>query len=114
MSIQSSEVPRTASVPSSGWAVLGYGFRPFFLLAAIYAPIAVAAWLLVLMGVLPDPSYIGGPLLHSHEMVFGFGVAGVLGFLTTALPNFAGATRITGRPLAALAAVWLLGRIALW
>jgi uncharacterized protein involved in response to NO len=38
----------------------------------------------------------------------------VLGFLTTALPNFAGATPLTGQPLAVLAAVWLAGRVALW
>jgi len=106
--------PRTAPHARCEWALFGYGFRPFFLLAAIYAPTAVAMWLLVLMGVLPDPAYMGGPLLHSHEMVFGFAVAGVLGFLTTALPNFAGARPITGRPLAVLAAVWLVGRLALW
>jgi uncharacterized protein involved in response to NO len=104
---------RSAARPP-GWALFGYGFRPFFLLAALYAPTAVAAWLLVLMGVLPDQAYMGGPLLHGHEMVFGFALAGVLGFLTTALPNFAGATPLTGRPLALLAAVWLLGRLALW
>jgi uncharacterized protein involved in response to NO len=103
-----------ASQSPHGWALFRYGFRPFFLLAALYAPTVVAAWLLVLTGILPDPAYLGGPLLHSHEMVFGFAVAGVLGFLTTALPNFAGATPITGRPLAALAAVWLVGRLALW
>ena len=97
-----------------GLALFGYGFRPFFLLAALYAPTAVAAWLLVLAGVLPDPGYMRGPLLHSHEMVFGFAVAGVLGFLTTALPNFAGAVPLTGRPLALLAATWLAGRLALW
>ena len=113
MSVAATEFGR-ASRPPRGWALFGYGFRPFFLLAALYAPMAVAAWVLVLMGVLPDPSYIGGPLLHSHEMVFGFAVAGVLGFLTTALPNFAGATPITGRPLALLAAVWLVARLALW
>jgi uncharacterized protein involved in response to NO len=106
----------SSAVPGSprGWALFGYGFRPFFLLAALYAPTAVAAWLLVLTGVIPDPAYMGGPLLHSHEMVFGFAVAGVLGFLTTALPNFAGATPLTGRPLALLTAVWLAGRLALW
>ena len=113
MAIQVSE-PLTAPGSRWGWALFGYGFRPFFLLAALYAPTAVAAWLLVLMGVLPDPAYMGGPLLHSHEMVFGFAVSGVLGFLTTALPNFAGARPITGRPLALLAAVWLAGRLALW
>jgi uncharacterized protein involved in response to NO len=106
--------PRTVSGSRPGWALFGYGFRPFFLLAALYAPTALAAWLLVLTGVLPDPTYMGGPLLHSHEMVFGFAIAGVLGFLTTALPNFAGAKPITGRPLAILAAVWLVGRLALW
>jgi uncharacterized protein involved in response to NO len=106
--------PLTVPGSRSGWALFGYGFRPFFLLAALYAPTAVAAWLLVLMGVLPDPAYLGGPLLHSHEMVFGFAVAGVLGFLTTALPSFAGATLLTGRPLALLAGTWLAGRLALW
>jgi uncharacterized protein involved in response to NO len=105
---------QTVPAVRRGWAVFGYGFRPFFLLAALYAPTAVAAWLLVLTGALPDPAYMGGPLLHSHEMVFGFALAGVLGFLTTALPNFAAATPVTGRPLAVLAAVWLAGRLALW
>ena len=113
MAIQVTD-PRTLPGPRRGWALFGYGFRPFFLLAALYAPTAVAAWLLVLMGIVPDPAYMGGPLLHSHEMVFGFALAGVLGFLTTALPNFAGATPLTGRPLAVLAAVWLAGRVALW
>ncbi len=113
MAVQFADPP-IAPGARRGWAVFGYGFRPFFLLAALYAPAAVAAWLLVLMGVLPDPAYMGGPLLHSHEMVFGFAIAGVLGFLTTALPNFAGATPLTGRPLAVLAAAWLAGRLALW
>lgn len=95
-------------------ALFGYGFRPFFLLAALYAPLAVLAWILVLMGIAADPDYMSGPLLHAHEMVFGFILAGVLGFLTTALPNLAGATPVTGRPLALLAALWLAGRLALW
>lgn len=111
--VQAAE-PRSVAPGPSGLALFGYGFRPFFLLAALYAPTAVTVWLLVLAGLLPDPGYMGGPLLHSHEMVFGFAVAGVLGFLTTALPNFAGAVPLTGRPLAALAATWLAGRLALW
>ena len=85
MAVRITDAP-TMSVPWLGWALFGYGFRPFFLLAALYAPAAVAAWLLVLMGVLPDPAYMGGPLPRSREMVFGFAVAGVLGFLTTAVP----------------------------
>ena len=113
MAVQAAD-PQTVPAVRRGWAVFGYGFRPFFLLAALYAPTAVGAWLLVLTGILPDPAYMGGPLLHSHEMVFGFALAGVLGFLTTALPNFAGAAPVTGRPLAVLAAVWLVGRLALW
>lgn len=106
--------PHTLSAGPPGPALFRYGFRPFFLLAALYAPAVVAAWLLVLAGVLPDPGYMGGALLHSHEMVFGFAVAGVLGFLTTALPNFAGAVPVTGRPLALLAGTWLAGRLVLW
>jgi len=50
---------------------------------------------------------------HAHEMVFGFAIAVVSGFLFTAVRNWTGLPTPTGAPLAALAAVWLAGRVVL-
>ena len=67
-------------------AWLGYGFRPFFLLAGIYATAAVPWWLAML--------YLGAPAAglaplawHAHEMLYGFVAAAVAGFLLTAVPR---------------------------
>ncbi len=49
---------------------------------------------------------------HAHELLFGYGFAAVAGFLLTAIPNWTGRLPVNGGPLAALAALWLAGRIA--
>ncbi|MBI2753852.1 MAG: NnrS family protein [Betaproteobacteria bacterium] len=85
-------------------ALWSSGFRPFFLLGAAYGPLAVGLWMLA-----PLP-----PLWHGHEMVYGFAVAIVCGVLLTALPSWTGAAELRGAPLAALAALWLLGRAAIF
>lgn len=48
---------------------------------------------------------------HIHEMLFGFVMAAIGGFLLTAIPNWTGRLPIRGWPLALLAGLWLLGRI---
>jgi uncharacterized protein involved in response to NO len=49
---------------------------------------------------------------HIHEMLFGFVMAAVAGFLLTAIPNWTGRPPVSGSPLAWLAGLWLLGRIS--
>jgi uncharacterized protein involved in response to NO len=49
---------------------------------------------------------------HVHEMLFGFVMAAVAGFLLTAIPNWTGRLPVRGLGLAALAGLWLLGRLA--
>jgi uncharacterized protein involved in response to NO len=49
---------------------------------------------------------------HIHEMLFGFVLAAIAGFMLTAIPNWTGRTAIQGLPLAGLVLLWLLGRIA--
>ena len=99
--------------PEAGIAFFSAGFRPFFLLGAIWAAIAVPVWLAayvhgyVLPGALPAMTW------HAHEMIYGYAVAAVTGFLLTAIPNWTGRLPIRGVPLAALATLWLAGRIAL-
>lgn len=86
------------------------GFRTFYSLAAGFAIAAIVAWLLYLSGVFHAGGYLRGIFWHSHEMVFGFAIAVMAGFLLTAVRNWTGLATPTGPALAALAAVWLAGR----
>jgi len=95
----------------SGGALWSSGFRPFFLAAAVYGPLALALWLAA--GYLGWPPYAAAPLWHAHEMLFGFAAALVCGVLLTALPSWSGAAELRGAPLALLATLWLAGRLAL-
>jgi uncharacterized protein involved in response to NO len=91
--------------------VLLLGFRPFYLLAAIFAVVALPVWLGIYFGVVPSGGYLSGAVWHSHEMVFGFAVAVIAGFLLTAVRNWTGLPTPDGNALAALALLWILGRV---
>lgn len=98
-----------------GHAVWASGFRPFFLAAAVYGPLLLAAWYGARSGGWPSPSPgLALPLLHAHELLFGFAAALVCGVLLTALPSWSGAAELRGAPLALLAALWVAGRIAIY
>ena len=86
------------------------GFRPFYLLASVFAAASIVLWALQFIGYLAAP-YLSGPLWHAHEMLFGFTLAVVVGFLFTAGRNWTGRPTPTGGKLAALALLWVLGRV---
>ena len=70
-------------------AVLAYGFRPFFLLSAIWALLAVPAWLFVLLNATGAATTLPPHAWHAHELLYGFIGAAVAGFLlTVAVPSF--------------------------
>lgn len=92
--------------------VLRLGFRPFYLLAALFAAIAIPGWVASLLGHTVPGSQIGLPW-HMHEMVFGFAPAVIIGFLYTAARNWTGLPTPRGSHLAALAGIWLAGRFAM-
>lgn len=97
-----------------GPALFRQGFRPFFLGAALFAGLAVPAWLAALAGFdMALPSDLDPRGWHVHEMVFGYFPAVMTGFLLTAVPNWTGRLPVAGRGLAALAALWLAGRVAM-
>lgn len=108
------EEPRSAP-PAKGIAPFALGFRPFFLLAGIAAVALIMLWLLIYEGVLPLPDYYHrswyGNSWHAHEMVFGYAVAVVAGFLLTAARNWTDRPTITGTPLMLLALLWLAARL---
>ena len=91
---------------------LRQGFRPFFLAAGIWGTAALALWIAIFLGFVSLPSRFSPLAWHIHEMLFGFVMAAVAGFLLTAVPNWTGRLPVCGAPLAAFAALWLLGRIA--
>jgi len=93
---------------------LSGGFRPFFLGAALWAAIAMPVWLEAYAHGYPIGGALPGMLWHAHEMVYGFALATVAGFLLTAIPNWTGRLPVRGAPLAALAGVWLAGRVAMF
>lgn len=93
-------------------AVLTYAFRPMFLTAATWAIVAIAAWIAMFFGYLRLPTRFDPLAWHIHEMLFGFVMAAVAGFLLTAIPNWTGRLPVRGRRLALLASLWLLGRVA--
>lgn len=94
-------------------ALFAHGFRPFFLMAGIVAPVGVALWVLALAGI-PVPD---GPLpmmrWHAHELLAGFIGAAMIGFLMTAIPNWTDRRGYSGPPLMLIAALFLAARIAL-
>lgn len=97
----------------AGLALWSYGFRPFFLGAALVAVAGMVLWIMALAGLAAIGGDFGAPLWHAHEMVFGFAPAVLAGFLLTAIPNWTGTLPVAGRPLIGLVAVWLAGRVAM-
>jgi uncharacterized protein involved in response to NO len=88
------------------------GFRPFFLLGAIQAALAILVWLPVFYGELKLASAFAPRDWHVHEMLYGYLPAIITGFLFTAMPNWTGRLPLQGAPLAGLVVVWIAGRIA--
>ncbi len=93
--------------------VFSYGFRPFFLASGVFAALSVPAWLLFYAnGIAPLPR-LPAQAWHGHEMIFGFVVAAVTGFLLTAVPSWTGRRGFGGWPVLGLILAWLAGRAAL-
>lgn len=95
-----------------GPAILTYGFRPFFLGAALWAVLSMALWVPMLAGRVVLPTAFDPVSWHAHEFLFGYLGAVVAGFLLTAVPNWTGRLPIVGWPLGGLVALWIAGRVA--
>jgi len=95
-----------------GPPVLRLGFRPFFLAASIFAIVAMIIWTasysfsveFYFSGLSPN-------VWHAHEMIFGYAMAVVAGFLLTAIKNWTGEEVLRGKPLALLLILWLVARL---
>ena len=96
-----------------GFALFDYGFRPFFFLCGVYAVVMIPWWMYRFAH--GGASFGGLPLMywHAHEMVYGFVMAAIAGFLLTAVPSWTGARGFAGAPLVVAVALWFAGRGAM-
>ena len=91
--------------------LFGYGFRPFFLAAGLMATLSIPWWVASIALSVPLATAWPATLWHGHEMVFGFIVAALSGFLLTAVPSWTGQRGFAGWPLVLLTTLWLIGRL---
>jgi len=70
-------------------------------------------WILALAGVGPITMVANPMLWHAHEMLLGFIMSVIAGFVLTAVAMWTGRTRLHGVPLGWLVAAWLAGRCAM-
>ncbi len=96
-----------------GPIIFSLGFRPLFFGAGLWAALAMTLWVFFLAAGIDVPSRLSGVDWHLHEFVFGYSSAVIAGFLLTAVPNWTGRMPVMGLPVAALAGLWLAGRLAL-
>lgn len=92
-----------------GVALLQLGFRPFFLLAGLSSALLLFYWGFIFQTGSERLAY--SPISwHGHEMIFGYVVAVVAGFLLTAAKNWTGKQTLNGATLMLLVLLWLAGR----
>lgn len=106
------QINKPNSANAKKLALFNLGFRPFFLGASVFAVISMAAWMLVYFSyVSVNVENIAVSQWHAHEMLYGYGMAVVAGFLLTAVKNWTGLPTVFGKPLMALFALWCAARL---
>ena len=91
------------------------GFRPFFAAASLFGVVIVGLWMMAYIFSAPvAPDALPVAVWHAHEMLYGYTLAVVAGFLLTAVGNWTGVKSFHGVPLALLCLAWLVARIAIY
>ncbi len=103
---------REPSTALTGLPLLRLGFRPFYLCGAMLATLGVPLWIAMFLGWIALAPSLAPLLWHVHEMIFGFAVSIIVGFLMTAGKAWTGLATPRGPALGALALLWLGARVA--
>ncbi|MCK9397601.1 MAG: NnrS family protein [Methylobacter sp.] len=99
------------SQPIFDYPLFALGFRAFFALAGLAALVLIVFWNAIFNGELTSEHYFPNNYWHAHEMLLGYAVAVIAGFLLTAVKNWTSKPTLTGDQLAGLCLLWLYGRI---
>ncbi len=99
-----------ARKPDPTMPLLQLGFRPFFLLAGVSAALLILIWGVLFSTGGPEAAY-GTVYWHGHEMVFGYTIAVIAGFLLTAVKNWTGRQTVNGVSLLLLSLLWIAARL---
>lgn len=90
------------------------GFRPFFLAAGVFSIISISLWMAVyVFGVSIPLSGLSSFHWHAHEMIYGYTLAVVAGFILTAVKNWTGVQTLQYAQLKLLFILWLGARICM-
>jgi len=96
----------------SKYPLFNLGFRPFFLGAVIFAIIAMTIWMAMFVSGWNMQIYGLAPVTwHAHEMIFGYAMAVITGFLLTAVKNWTNIQTPHGTPLFVLFLLWIIARV---
>ncbi len=94
------------------YAVLNLGFRPFFIGASAFAFLSTLLWMgIYVLGWTLQPKHFSPITWHAHEMIFGYSIAVIAGFLLTAVKNWTGVQTLNGYPLLCLFLFWIAARL---
>ena len=104
-------IQNTAKRPTSPHPILNLGFRIFFVGSAVFAVVAMLLWLAILQGFAPFKGAMNPFYWHGHEMVFGYALAVIAGFLLTAVKTWTNQPMPYGWKLFAIFLPWVLARI---
>ena len=106
------QIQMRQSSPAKGCALFNLGFRPFFLGAGIFAIVSIVWWMLIYSAhSVVQIQSITSAQWHAHEMLYGYSLAVVAGFLLTAVRNWTGIQTLHGKPLMGLFALWVGARV---
>jgi len=103
--------PPQANAGPAPFALWALGFRPFYLVASVFAALSIPLWVAQYAGWLAVAPYLRGPILHGHEMLFGYTLAVIAGFLFAAGRTWTGQPTPTGTALVAYVLLWIAGRV---
>ncbi|MGM8884476.1 NnrS family protein [Psychrobacter sp. 1U2] len=99
--------------PSSPHPILNLSFRIFFSAAAVFAVVMMVLWAFVFTGHTDIDAQTLNPLYwHGHEMIYGYALAVVAGFLLTAVQTWTGVKMPYGYKLLAIFSCWLIARLS--
>lgn len=105
-------VGQDGPAPSGGPVFWQTAFRPFFFFGAIFGAAFAILWMLLLSGIAAWPLPLPPFIWHGHEMIYGFALAIVAGFLLTATQVWTSRPTVGGPMLMLIATHWIVARVA--